>query len=165
VLALNTDGRAIVNRNDLEKGLRQVVRDTSAYYLLGYNSSAPADGKFHEISPLEAAGRASAIAKGKASAPQAPSPPPAVEKALAASRRASATPTSRHGSAPGGAATAASFVWAGPPIPGEAPGRGARQVLAQGRRECYRGPVPPKPAPATGGRRRAAGPAHGSKIL
>ncbi len=49
VLALNTDGRAIVNRNDLDKGLRQVVRDTSAYYLLGYNSSAPADGKFHEI--------------------------------------------------------------------------------------------------------------------
>jgi len=34
VLAINTDGRAIINRNDLEKGLRQIVRDTSAYYLL-----------------------------------------------------------------------------------------------------------------------------------
>ena len=49
-LAEETDGRAIVNRNDLERGLRQVVRDSSAYYLIGYNSSQPkADGKFHEI--------------------------------------------------------------------------------------------------------------------
>lgn len=49
-LADQTDGRAIVNRNDLEGGLRQVVRDSSAYYLLGYNSTqAPSDGKFHEI--------------------------------------------------------------------------------------------------------------------
>ena len=49
-LAEETDGRAIVNRNDLEAGLRQVVRDSSAYYLLGYNSTQTApDGKFHEI--------------------------------------------------------------------------------------------------------------------
>ncbi|MDO8794574.1 MAG: hypothetical protein Q7J25_08150, partial [Vicinamibacterales bacterium] len=49
-LALQTDGRAIVNRNDLAAGMTQIVRDTSAYYLLGYNSTqAPADGKFHEI--------------------------------------------------------------------------------------------------------------------
>jgi VWFA-related protein len=49
-LALQTDGRAIVNRNDLATGMQQIVRDTSAYYLLGYNSTqAPSDGKFHEI--------------------------------------------------------------------------------------------------------------------
>jgi VWFA-related protein len=49
-LADQTDGRAIVNRNDLAAGLRQVVQDSSAYYLIGYNSSqAPDDGKFHEI--------------------------------------------------------------------------------------------------------------------
>ena len=49
-LALQTDGRAIVNRNDLTAGMTQIVRDTSAYYLLGYNSTqATADGKFHEI--------------------------------------------------------------------------------------------------------------------
>jgi VWFA-related protein len=49
-LASETDGRAIVNRNDLAKGLEQMVRDSSAYYLIGYNSSqAPDDGKFHEI--------------------------------------------------------------------------------------------------------------------
>jgi VWFA-related protein len=50
VLAEQTDGRAIVNRNDLGNGMRQIVRDTSAYYLLGYNSTqAPSDGRFHEI--------------------------------------------------------------------------------------------------------------------
>jgi VWFA-related protein len=49
-LAGETDGRAIVNRNDLDAGLRQIVRDSSAYYLLGYNSTqSPTDGKFHEI--------------------------------------------------------------------------------------------------------------------
>jgi len=49
-LASETDGRAIVNRNDLGKGLEQMMRDSSAYYLIGYNSSqAPDDGKFHEI--------------------------------------------------------------------------------------------------------------------
>ncbi len=50
VLASNTDGRAIVNRNDLAAGMRQIIRDSSAYYLVGYNSTeAPRDGKFHEI--------------------------------------------------------------------------------------------------------------------
>jgi VWFA-related protein len=49
-LAENTDGRAIVNGNDLSVGLKQIVRDTSSYYLLGYSSTqAPSDGKFHEI--------------------------------------------------------------------------------------------------------------------
>jgi VWFA-related protein len=49
-LAGNTDGRAIVNRNDLAVGMKQIIRDSSGYYLLGYNSTqAPTDGKFHEI--------------------------------------------------------------------------------------------------------------------
>ncbi len=38
-LANNTDGRAIVNRNDLAVGMRQSIRDSSGYYLLGYTSS------------------------------------------------------------------------------------------------------------------------------
>lgn len=49
-LSSNTDGRAIVNRNDLAAGMKQIIRDSSAYYLVGYNSTlAPTDGKFHEI--------------------------------------------------------------------------------------------------------------------
>ena len=49
-IADETDGRAIVNQNDLGPGLAQIVRDSSFYYLLGYNSiQAPQDGKFHPI--------------------------------------------------------------------------------------------------------------------
>ncbi len=50
VIAEQTDGRALVGRNDPLPGLRQMVKDGSTYYLLGYNSTvAPRDGKFHEI--------------------------------------------------------------------------------------------------------------------
>ena len=50
ILADNTDGRAIVNRNDLAVGMKQIIKDASGYYLIGYNSTqAPTDGKFHEI--------------------------------------------------------------------------------------------------------------------
>ena len=50
VLAEESDGRAIVNRNDLSPGLSQIVADQSFYYLLGYTSiEAPTDGEFHEI--------------------------------------------------------------------------------------------------------------------
>jgi VWFA-related protein len=51
VISEETDGRAIVNRNTLEKGLADMVRDSSYYYLLGYTSkNTGADGKFHQIS-------------------------------------------------------------------------------------------------------------------
>ena len=49
-LAEQTDGRAIINRNDVLPGLAQILRDQSGYYLLGYTSSeAPTDGEYHEI--------------------------------------------------------------------------------------------------------------------
>ncbi len=49
-LAENTDGRAIVNTNDLGAGLRRIVDDLSEYYLLGYSSTNPAlDGKYRRI--------------------------------------------------------------------------------------------------------------------
>jgi VWFA-related protein len=44
VLAAETDGRALVNRNDIAGAMQQLLRDSSAYYLLGYNSSATTDG-------------------------------------------------------------------------------------------------------------------------
>ncbi len=48
--AEDTDGRAIVNQNNFIPGVQQMLRDASAYYLLGYDSSqAPKDGEFHEI--------------------------------------------------------------------------------------------------------------------
>jgi VWFA-related protein len=95
-LALNTDGRAIVNRNDLTAAMKQIVRDTSAYYLLGYNSTFTAtDGKFHEIKVrVKRPGVQVRARKGywaftredaaKALAPPRPDPPKAVENAIAA---------------------------------------------------------------------------------
>ena len=50
VLASETDGRMITNTNDLRPILKQMMSDSSTYYLLGYNSSrSPTDGKYHEI--------------------------------------------------------------------------------------------------------------------
>lgn len=49
-LAADTDGLAVVETNDLEKGLKKVVDDLTSYYLLGYYSSNPKpDGKFRKI--------------------------------------------------------------------------------------------------------------------
>jgi hypothetical protein len=44
-LADNTDGRAIVNRNDMAGGLKQVVRDTSAYLPARLQLDAGARGR------------------------------------------------------------------------------------------------------------------------
>jgi VWFA-related protein len=93
-LADNTDGRAIINRNDLASGMRQIVRDSSGYYLLGYTSTeAPTDGKFHEIRVrVNRRGTEVRARKGywaftpeeaaRASAPPKPGPPTAVTSAL-----------------------------------------------------------------------------------
>ncbi|MEO7192087.1 MAG: VWA domain-containing protein [Vicinamibacterales bacterium] len=49
-LADNTDGIAIVNRNDTAVGMARIVDDISAYYLLGYYSTNPkADGRYRKI--------------------------------------------------------------------------------------------------------------------
>jgi VWFA-related protein len=48
-LAGATDGRAILDSNDLERGFKRVVDDLSSYYLLGYYSSGKLDGRFHAI--------------------------------------------------------------------------------------------------------------------
>lgn len=95
VLADETDGRAIVNRNDMLPGLTQIVNDQSAYYLLGYTSSAaPTDGEFHEIEVevlrddvrIRARKGYYALSPENAArvlAPPRPEPPRAVDTALA----------------------------------------------------------------------------------
>jgi VWFA-related protein len=94
VLADNTDGRAIVNRNDLAAGMKQIMRDASGYYLLGYtSSSAPTDGKFHTIDvKVKRPGVEVRARKGywaytaedavRASSPPKPGPPPEISNAL-----------------------------------------------------------------------------------
>ncbi len=50
-LANDTGGRAILNTNNFELGLREVVEDASTYYLVGYSPTRTEDdGKFHKIS-------------------------------------------------------------------------------------------------------------------
>ncbi len=49
-LAEATDGVAVVDSNDLSRGLRRIVDDLSSYYLLGYYSGGKLDGRFHSIS-------------------------------------------------------------------------------------------------------------------
>jgi VWFA-related protein len=49
-IADSTGAEAFVNTNTPERALRQVVREASAFYLLGYASTRnPQDGKFHKI--------------------------------------------------------------------------------------------------------------------
>jgi VWFA-related protein len=49
-LALNTDGIALVNNNDLRKQIRRVADDLTSYYLIGYYSTnGKLDGKFRNI--------------------------------------------------------------------------------------------------------------------
>ena len=48
-LAEATDGLAVLNTNDLSRGLRRIVDDLSSYYLLGYYSTGRLDGRFHPI--------------------------------------------------------------------------------------------------------------------
>jgi VWFA-related protein len=49
-LATGTDGFALFDSNDLDRGMRRIAADVSSYYLLGYYSTNPTpDGKFREI--------------------------------------------------------------------------------------------------------------------
>ena len=48
--ALDTDGIAVMDSNDINAGLQRVVTDMSSYYLLGYSSTnAKADGRYRTI--------------------------------------------------------------------------------------------------------------------
>jgi len=49
-LADNTDGMAVVNSNDLDRGLRRIADDLTSYYLLGYyTTNAKLDGGYRRI--------------------------------------------------------------------------------------------------------------------
>ena len=165
-LAENTDGRAIVNRNDLEAGMRQIMRDSSAYYLLGYSSTvAPSDGKFHEIKVrVKRPGLQVRARKGywalnaeqtsRALAPPKPAPAPAVTAALAnvasASTRARIIRTWVGTSRGENGKTRVTFVWEPTPrtaaerplAPGEQPSRVSVMAVGSSGSPIFRGRVP-----------------------
>jgi VWFA-related protein len=170
LLAEQTDGRAIVNRNDLAAGMKQITRDSSAYYLIGYNSSqAPSDGKFHSIRVrVKRPGVQVRARKGywalnqeevkRALAPAKPATPKPVEAALAA---AVARPSSASvvrtwiGTSRGdNGKTRVTFVWEPlPKSPGdrprEEPARVSLMALGPDGSPYYRGKVPAAPAAAS----------------
>ena len=137
IMSGETGGRAIVGRNDFLAGLRQMLQDSSSYYLIGYNSTrAPTDGKFHEIKvrvkrpgidvrarkgywalSAESAARAAASAEGVK-----PGPPPEVNDALSvlASPRRGRPAQTWIGTARGAdGKTRVSLVWEGLAQPGQ----------------------------------------------
>jgi VWFA-related protein len=158
VLANNTDGRAIVGANSYADGLRSVLRDSSAYYLLGYSSDlTAADGKFHEIKVrvkrpgTEVRARKgywapTAEAAAKAAASPTPDAPAAVTRALSSITAPTGGRLIRTwmGSSRGEAGkTRVSFVWE--PTPGDRSVRPARVslVVSGANGETYfEGPVP-----------------------
>ena len=152
--------------------MKQIIRDSSAYYLLGYNSTqAPTDGKFHEIKVrVKRPGRAGPRAQGywalhrrgadaRDRRRQGRRPPPAVIKALAAI----APMTNRRyvrtwiGTAVGDdGLTKVTFLWEPmPPTPGtrrDEPRRVTLLATSPAGDVVYRGRVPAELAPAGIGR-------------
>ena len=167
-LAIETDGRAIINRNDIVGGMKQIVRDVSAYYLLGYNSTqAPSDGKFHEIKiKVKRQGVQVRARKGYwaltheemalSTALPKPKPPSAVTQALASVVNTSSASKSRAirtwvGTSKGeNGKTRVTFVWepmprapGSPPLPdSETPARVAVTAVGNEGLPYFRGRVP-----------------------
>ena len=49
-LAVDTDGIAVIDTNDIDTGLKRIVADMSSYYLIGYyTKNAKLDGRFRKI--------------------------------------------------------------------------------------------------------------------
>jgi VWFA-related protein len=163
LLSEQTDGRAIVNRNDIATGMAQITRDSSAYYLIGYNSSeAPTDGKFHNIRVrVKRPGVQVRARKGywaftqadaaRAMAPPKPGPPKPVENAIAAAvarpSRASVVRTWIGTSRGENGKTKVTFVWEPlPKAPGdrprEEPARVSLMAIAPDGSPYFRGKVP-----------------------
>jgi VWFA-related protein len=188
-LAENTDGRAIVNRNDIATGMKQITRDSSAYYLIGYNSvQAPTDGKFHEIKvKVKRPGVQVRARRGywalnreevaRATAPAKPAVPKPVEMAIANAvirpSRASVMRSWVGMSRGENGKTRVTFVWEPlPNAPGdrarEQPARVSLMAVAPDGSPSFRGKVPdvalastaPAAAAATGGAAPPRGPSR-----
>jgi VWFA-related protein len=173
-LSEETDGRAIVNTNNLTLGMKQIVRDTSAYYLLGYNSTFTVpDGKFHEIKVrLKKPGVEIRARKGywalnreelaAVTAPrkvEAPSPVQAALTAATSSIRERVVRTWLGTEKGEGGKTKITFVWEPAPKvagdtsrPGDQPARVSVMAAGGDGTPYFRGRVPEAPAvaPASG---------------
>jgi len=91
-LSANTGGFAVVNTNDFAPGVRQIFRENSSYYLIGYErAAAAADGRFHRIDvrvnrpdvTVRARRGYFAPREDAAAAPEPSAAPPTLDNALA----------------------------------------------------------------------------------
>jgi len=172
VLASETDGRAIINRNALTTAMKQIVLDSSSYYMIGYSSTAaPTDGKFHEIGVrvrrrgVQVRARRgywaiTASDSARIEAPPKPGPRPELQAALAS---LSVPPRARTiqtwiGTERGdGGNTRVTFVWEPPgPTPGievrptDVPAQMTLTASGQDGTLLYRGRIPePTAGPAS----------------
>ena len=179
VLARETDGRTIMNSNDLRPGLNQMLRDSSAYYLLGYSSSrAPTDGKYHEIEvrvqrdDVDVRHRRGYWALTerdieRAMTPVTNEPPKAVDtalSALAAPRRGRRLVRTWIGAAKGeNGRTRVTFLWEPEPAAGgrgDEPARVLLTAMSDNGGPSYRGRVPESEGSAGRGTGRRDAPAE-----
>lgn len=96
-LSTETGGRAIVNTNNHQAGLKDVMTDASAYYLIGYSPTRQlTDGRFHKISVrVKRSGVRVTARRGYWAPTEAetnPEPPPPVDPNLTGALRELVTP-------------------------------------------------------------------------
>jgi hypothetical protein len=147
MIAESTGAEAFVNTNAPEKALRQVVKDASAFYLLGYASTRnPADGKFHQIkvrvkrSGLDVRARkgywAPTTSDMDRAAREAAAEPPgeviAAFAVLSASRPERALDVWLGASPAADRSTDMLLTWNPRPRPGAGPARGTISIVANG---------------------------------
>ena len=75
-LAVDTGGYVIRNENDFGRAFAEIDRDTSSYYVIGFLTSRPLDGKFHAIDvKLKRPGVSVRARKGYVATPDLAGPP------------------------------------------------------------------------------------------
>jgi VWFA-related protein len=96
-LAVDSGGLAIRNQNDLRTAFEEIDRDTSSYYILGFRTTTPPDGKYHAIqvrvkrNGITARARRGYVASPSANATLKPNPSP--DQSPSSSSNTSASPS------------------------------------------------------------------------
>ena len=88
-IAENTGGSVVVGTNDFRPGVEQIFHENQSYYLLGFQQTGPADGKFRKIEVHVSRPGLTAYTRAGRNAPGAPdmvkgAPPPVDEQVDAA---------------------------------------------------------------------------------